>query len=88
MRLFSNIKWCICSNDVIKQNVIFKKNIGIRTIKKIIKEFYDKASIYLINNNIWNFFDDGSVSKYNYDVRKITNKDEFLEENKAKIYIR
>ena len=30
--------------------VIFKKNIGIRTIKKIIKEFYDKASIYLINN--------------------------------------
>lgn len=72
--------------DVIKQNVIFKKNIGIRTIKKIIKEFYDKASIYLINNNIWNFFDDGSVSKYNYDVRKITNKDEFLEENKKNIY--
>lgn len=61
-----NFLWCLTIGIIISMffknkncliipiSVIFKKNIGIRTIKRIIKEFYDKASIYLINNTVWN----------------------------------
>lgn len=71
--------------DVNNNRVIFKKNIGIRTIKKIIKLYYDKSIIYLIDNNNCNLISKDKIDDYD-DYIVVTNKDIFLEENKNNIY--
>lgn len=58
--------------DMNKNKVIFKKNIGIRTINKIIKYYYDKSIIYLTNDSRINLISN--------------EKDKFIEENKNNIY--
>lgn len=58
--------------DMNKNKVIFKKNIGIRTIKRIIKSYYDKSIIYLTNDRTRNLISN--------------EKDKFIEENKNNIY--
>lgn len=58
--------------DMNKNKVIFKKNIGIRTIKRIIKSYYDKSIIYLTNDSRINLISN--------------EKDKFIEENKNNIY--
>ena len=58
--------------DMNKNKVIFKKNIGIRTIKRIIKYYYDKSIIYLTNDRTRNLISN--------------EKDKFIEENKNNIY--
>lgn len=58
--------------DMNKNKVIFKKNIGIRTINKIIKNYCDKSIIYLTNDSRINLISN--------------EKDKFIEENKNNIY--
>ena len=76
-RDFPFMDYLITSNgayiyDMNKNKVIFKKNIGIRTIKRIIKSYYDKSIIYLTNDRTRNLISN--------------EKDKFIEENKNNIY--
>ena len=70
--------------DMNKNKVIFKKNIGIRTIKRIIKYYYDKSIIYLTNDRTRNLISKESIYKDN--LEKLVDKDKFIEENKNNIY--
>lgn len=72
--------------DTVLEKVIFKKNIGIRSIKRIIKEFKDRTIIYLTDHNTWNLISDKSIYENDYDVIKVLDTDKFLEENKTNIY--
>lgn len=72
--------------DVLRKKVIFKKNIGIRTVKKIIKAFSSQATIYLTDHTIWNLFSEKGVYSKEFDVVKVLDQEKFLEENKTNIY--
>lgn len=72
--------------DVVRKKVIFKKNIGIRAVKKIIKTFSSQATIYLTNHNTWNLISKKGVYLKEFDVVKVLDQEKFLEENKTNIY--
>lgn len=72
--------------DVEKEKVIFKKNIGIRAIKKILKNYQEQAIIYLTDHNTWNLISKKSTYEEEFDVLKVENQEKFLEENKTNIY--
>ena len=88
-RDFSFTDYLITSNgayiyDMNKNKVIFKKNIGIRTINRIIKAYYNKSIIYLTNDSTRNLISKKSIHKDN--LEKLVDKDKFIEENKNNIY--
>lgn len=69
--------------DVVKEKDIFKKNILISNVNKIVSYFYDKCKIYLtdaFNCNLINGEDD------NQDVEIIDNYKDYLNGNKSNIY--
>ena len=66
--------------------MIFRKNIGIRTVKKIIKEFSSQAIIYLTDHNTWNLISKKGAYSKEFDVVKVLDQEKFLEENKTNIY--
>ena len=87
---FTIFDYLITSNgatiyDMSKEEVIYHKNIGIRAIKRIIKDYYDQAIIYLTDHH-WNLISEKSAYEQEFDVEKITDKDKFIEENKNNIY--
>lgn len=88
---FHFIDYIISSNgayiyDTEKEKVIYKKNILISNVKKIIKLFYDKATIYLTDNVTWNLISENSAYEDDFDVIKVDDYEKFLEENKTNIY--
>ncbi|MCI8347092.1 MAG: HAD family hydrolase [Bacilli bacterium] len=72
--------------DISGKSVIFRKNIGIRTVKKIIKEFSSQAIIYLTDHNTWNLISKKGAYSKEFDVVKVLDQEKFLEENKTNIY--
>lgn len=72
--------------DLEQQKVLFKKAIGIRTVKKLIKDYYEKAIIYLTDHNTWNLISEKGDDFEEIDVVKIPDRKSFLEENKKNIY--
>ena len=88
---FHFIDYIISSNgayiyDTEKEKVIYKKNILISNVKKIVNRFYDDAIIYLTDNNTWNLISSESAYEEDYDVIKVDDYDKFIEENKTNIY--
>jgi len=88
---FPFIDYLITSNgayiyDNNKDKTIFKKNIGIRNIKRILKNYYDKAIIYLVNNKTWNLISEKSAYTDDIDTIVVDDIEEFLNENKNNIY--
>lgn len=71
--------------NVPSQKVIYKKNMGIRIVKKIIKNYFEKADIYITNHKLWNLLNKNH-HYFEFDVKQITDIDSFLEENKTDIY--
>ena len=74
-RDFPFIDYIVSSNgayvyDAVKNKCIYKKNIGIRIINKIIKEYYKKTDIFITNDN---------------SILKVDDLD-ILEDNKNNIY--
>ncbi len=74
-RDFPFIDYIVSSNgayvyDAVKNKCIYKKNIGIRIINKIIKEYYKKTDIFITNDN---------------NILKVDDLD-ILEDNKNNIY--
>lgn len=71
--------------DTIREKTIYKKNILLSNIKKIIDNFLLTSSIYLVDNLNYNL-----ISKENYiednDVEIITDYSLYLENNKNNIY--
>lgn len=90
-RDFPFIDYIIASNgayiyDTNKDKTIFKKNIGIRNIKKIIKSYYDKSIIYLVNDKTWNLISKKSAYSDDTDTVIVDNIEEFLNKDKNNIY--
>ncbi len=90
-RDFTFCDYLITSNgayiyDVVKEKVIYKKNIGVSKVKKIVKMYYDDAIIYLTDNNTWNLISDKSAYDIDYDVIKQDDYMNFINENKTNIY--
>lgn len=90
-RDFPFIDYLITSNgayiyDTNKDKTIFKKNIGIRNIKKIIKSYYDKSIMYLVNDKTWNLISKKSAYSNDTDTVVVDNIEEFLNKDKNNIY--
>ena len=83
--------YIICANgayiyDVVKDKVIYKKNILITNLKKIINLYYKESIIYLIDNKTWNLISKESAYDDFFDVIKRDNYLEFIDSNKNNIY--
>lgn len=72
--------------DCVKEKIIFHKSMLVSNIKKIVKTYYDKAIIYLVDSYNWNLISEKSA--YNNDayiVNRVINYDKFIDENKKDI---
>ncbi len=90
-RDFPFIDYIICANasyiyDSINEKVIYKKNILFSNIKKIVKEFYNEAIIYLVDDYRWNLINEADNLIRLYDFIKIQDYTKFIENNKTNIY--
>lgn len=88
---FHFIDYIISSNgayiyDTEKEKVIYKKNMLISNVKKIVKMFYDKSIIYLTDNVTWNLISEKSAYEDDYDVIKVEDYEKFIEDNKTNIF--
>ena len=72
--------------DCVKEKIIFHKSMLVSNVKKIVKTYYDKAIIYLVDSYNWNLISEKSA--YNNDadiVNRIGNYEKFIEEAKKDI---
>ena len=72
--------------DCVKEKIIFHKSMLVSNIKKIVKTYYDKAIIYLVDSYNWNLISEKSA--YNNDayiVNRIVDYEKFIEEAKKDI---
>lgn len=72
--------------DVENDKILYKKNISINSIKKIVKKFFMDSIIYLTDHYNWNLIGDKSIYENDFDVNKINDYEAFLDENKTNIY--
>lgn len=90
-RDFIFIDYIVSSNggyiyDVVKDRVVYKKNILISNAKKIISKYYNQAIIYVIDHNTWHLLSKESAYQDDFDVIKENDYENFLSENKNNIY--
>lgn len=72
--------------DTINDKCIYKKNLLISNVKKIIKNYIDKSIIYAIDNNVWHLLTKEAAYKDDFDVIKEDDYLKFLDNNKNNIY--
>lgn len=72
--------------DTKKEKVIYKKNIGVSIIKKIVNKFYDNSIIYLTDHSTWNLISENSAYQDDYDVINQIDYMDFINNNKNNIY--
>ena len=84
---FPFLDYIISSNgafiyDTVLEKVVYKKNILISNVRKIITKFYEQSIIYLIDNLNLNLISEESVYEQDCDIVKIDDYSKFLDENK------
>lgn len=72
--------------DLQKQKCIFKKNILITNVRKIVNKYIDDATIYAVDGNIWHLLNKESVYKDSFDTVIEDDYNYFLNNNKNNIY--
>lgn len=72
--------------DVINNKCIFKKNLLISNVKRIIKKYINTAIIYAIDNSVWHLITKEAAYQDEFDVLKEEDYLRFLDSNKTNIY--
>ena len=72
--------------DTKLKKAIYKKNLLITNVRKIIKKYIDKSTIYVTDDNIWHLLSKNSAYEDDFDVIKETDYNSFLSNNKYNIY--
>lgn len=72
--------------DAIREKCIYKKNILISNVKKIINQYKDSHIIYVIDHNMWHLLSEKSAYEEEFDVVKEEDYLTFLNQNKTNIY--
>lgn len=85
------IDYIACCNgayiyDTIREKCIYKKNILISNVKKIIKKYLAHHIIYVIDHNMWHLLSEKSAYEEEFDVVHEKDYLSFLNQNKSNLY--
>ena len=88
---FSFVDYIISNNgayiyDTKLKKAIYKKNLLITNIRKIVKRYINKAIIYVTDDNIWHLLSTNSAYEEDFDVIKEKDYQSFLSDNKNNLY--
>ena len=72
--------------DVKKEKCIYKKNILISNVKKMINRYKEGHIIYVIDHKMWHLLSEKSAYEEEFDVVKEDDYVAFLNQNKTNIY--
>lgn len=72
--------------DAIREKCIYRKNILISNVKKIINKYKDSHIIYVIDHEVWHLLSKKSAYEEEFDVVKEDDYLSFLNQNKTNIY--
>ena len=72
--------------DTSLKKAIYKKNLLITNVRKIVKKYIDRSIIYVTDHNVWHLLSKNSAYEEDFDVIREKDYNSFLSNNKDNIY--